>query len=77
MVGHGHTKETVELLNINSIHLNSLFDGKSGSYQRNRGAVKVNFIYFNILFDGRPRSYQRNRWVVKFKLYTFNHPFRW
>jgi hypothetical protein len=27
MVGRGHTKETVGLLNVNSIHLNTLFDG--------------------------------------------------
>jgi hypothetical protein len=29
MVGRGHTKETVGLLNVNSIHLNTLFDGRS------------------------------------------------
>jgi hypothetical protein len=28
MVGHGHIKETVGLLNVNSIHLNTLFDGR-------------------------------------------------
>jgi hypothetical protein len=27
MVGRGHTKETVGLLNVSSIHLNTLFDG--------------------------------------------------
>jgi hypothetical protein len=26
MVGRGYTKETVGLLNVNSIHLNTLFD---------------------------------------------------
>jgi hypothetical protein len=26
MVGRGHTTETVGLLNVNSIHLNTLFD---------------------------------------------------
>jgi hypothetical protein len=36
MVGRGHTKETVGLLNVNSIHLDTLFDGRSWSYQRNR-----------------------------------------
>jgi hypothetical protein len=41
MVGRGHTKETVGLLNVNSIHLNTLFDGRSWSYQRNRGVVKT------------------------------------
>jgi hypothetical protein len=29
MVGRGHTKETVGLLNVNSIYLNTLFDGRS------------------------------------------------
>ena len=28
MVGRGYTKETVGLLNINSIHLYTLFDGR-------------------------------------------------
>jgi hypothetical protein len=36
MVDRGHTKETVGLLNVNSIHLNTLFDGMSWSYERNR-----------------------------------------
>jgi hypothetical protein len=31
MVGRGHTKETVGLLNLNSIHLNTLFAGRSWS----------------------------------------------
>ena len=33
MVGRGHTKETVGLLNVNCIYLNTLFDGRSWSYQ--------------------------------------------
>jgi hypothetical protein len=40
MVCRGHYKETVGLLNVNSIHLNTLFDGRSLSYERNRGVVK-------------------------------------
>jgi hypothetical protein len=40
MVGRGHTTEIVGLSNVNSIHLNTLFDGRSWSYQRNRGVVK-------------------------------------
>ena len=40
MVGRGHTKETVGLLNVNSIHLYNLFDGRSWSYHRNCGVVK-------------------------------------
>ena len=40
MEGRGHTKETAGLLNGNSIHLNTLFDGRSWSYQKKRGVVK-------------------------------------
>jgi hypothetical protein len=40
MVDRGDIRETVGLLNANYIHLNTLFDGRSRSYQRNRGAVK-------------------------------------
>ena len=46
MVGRGHTKETVGLLNVNSIHLNTLFDSRSWSYQRNRGIVKCKLYTF-------------------------------
>ena len=46
MVGRGHTKENVGLLNVNSIHLNTLFDGRSWSYQRNRGVVKCKLYTF-------------------------------
>ena len=73
MVGRGHTKETVGLLNVNSIHLYTLFDGRSWSYQRNRGVG----IHLNTIFGSRSWSYQRNRGVVKCKLYTFIHPLRW
>ena len=65
MVGPGHTKEIVGLSNVNSIHLKTLCNGMSWSYQRNVGLLNVNCIYLNIVFDGRSRSYQRNRWVVK------------
>ena len=40
MVGRGHTKEPVGLLNVSSTHLKTLFDGMSWSLQRNRGVVK-------------------------------------
>jgi hypothetical protein len=50
MVSRGHTKETVGLLNVNSIHLSSLFDGISWLYQGNRGVVNVSSIYLNTLF---------------------------
>ena len=40
MVGRGHTKETVGLLNVSSIYLSTLFYGRSWSYQQNRGVVK-------------------------------------
>ena len=46
MVGRGHTKETVGLLDVNSIHLNTLFDSISWSYQRNRGVVKCKLYTF-------------------------------
>jgi hypothetical protein len=45
MVGRCNTKETVGLLNVNSIHLNTLFDGRSWSYQGNRGVVKYKLVY--------------------------------
>ena len=74
MVGNGHTKETVGLLNVNSIHLYTLFDGRSWSYQRNCGVVKYKLYTFIPLFGSRSWLYQRNRGVVKYKLYTFIHP---
>ena len=77
MVGPGHTKDIVGLSNVNSIHLNTLFDGSSWSYQRNRGSLDVNSIHLNTLFDSISWSYQRNRGVVKCKLYTFKHPLQW
>jgi hypothetical protein len=40
MVCRGHYKETVGLLNVNSKHLNTLFDGRSWSYLRNLRVVK-------------------------------------
>ena len=41
MVGRGHTIETV--LNVNSIHLYTLFGGRSWSYQRNCGVIEFTF----------------------------------
>jgi hypothetical protein len=52
MVYRGHTKETVGLLNVNSIHLNTLFGSRSWSYQRNVGLLNVNSIDLSTLFDG-------------------------
>ena len=46
MVCRGHYKETVGLLNVNSIHLNTLFDGRSWSYHRNRGIAKCKLYTF-------------------------------
>ena len=77
MVGRGHTKETVGLLNVSSIHLNTLFDGRSWSYHRNRGVVKCKSIHLNTLFDSRSWSYQRNRGVVKCKHYIFKDLLLW
>jgi hypothetical protein len=48
MKSRGHTKETAGLLNVNSIHLNTLFDGSSWSYQRNRGVVKCKLYTFKL-----------------------------
>ena len=76
MEGRGHTKETAGLLNGNSIHLNTLFDGRSWSYQKKVGLLNKSSIYLDTLFDGRSWSYQRNHGVVKCKLYTFKHPLR-
>jgi hypothetical protein len=76
MVGRGHTKETEGLLNVNSIHLNTLFDGRSFSYQRTVGLLNVRSTHLNTLFDGSSWSYQRNRGVVICKLYTFKHTLR-
>ena len=46
MVGRGHTKETVGLLNLNSIHLNTFFGDRSWTYQRNREVVKCKLYTF-------------------------------
>jgi hypothetical protein len=46
MLGRGHTKETVGLLNVNSIHLNTLFDCRLWSYKGNRGVVKCKLYTF-------------------------------
>jgi hypothetical protein len=46
MVGRDHTKETAGLLNVNSVHLNTLFGSRSCSYQRNRGVVKCKLYTF-------------------------------
>jgi hypothetical protein len=46
MVRRGYTKETMGLINVNSIHLNTLFDGISWSYQRNRGVAKCKLYTF-------------------------------
>jgi hypothetical protein len=45
MVGRGHNKETAGLLNVNSIHLNTLFDGMSWLYQRNRGVEQLHGVF--------------------------------
>jgi hypothetical protein len=46
MVRRGHTTEIVGLSNVNSIHLNTLFDAMSWSLQRNRGVVKCKLYSF-------------------------------
>jgi hypothetical protein len=61
MVRRGHTKETVGLLNVNSIHLNILFDGRSWSYERIRRVVKC-------------KLYTFKHKVFKCIEFTFNNP---
>jgi hypothetical protein len=46
MVGRGHTKETVGLLDVNSIHLNTIFHDRSWSYHSNRGVIKFKHYTF-------------------------------
>jgi hypothetical protein len=41
MVGRGHTKETVGLLNVNSIHLNTLFGSRFLWYDHDLPSKKV------------------------------------
>ena len=53
MVGRGHTNETVGLLNVNSIHLNTLFDGRSWHTKETVALLNLNSIHLNTLFDGR------------------------
>ena len=81
MVDRGHTKETVGLLNVNSIrgvvYKHPLRWLVVGHTKETVGLLNVNSIYLNTLFDGRSWAYQRNRGVVKCKLYTFKHPLRW
>jgi hypothetical protein len=62
MVGRGHTKETVGLLNVNSIYLNTLLDGMSWSLQRNRGVVKCKLYTF------------KHPLLFKCIEFTFNNP---
>ena len=52
MVCRGHTKETVGLLNVNSIHLNTLFDGRSWHTKATVALLNLNAIHLNTLFDG-------------------------
>jgi hypothetical protein len=61
MVGRGHIKETVGVLNVNSIHLNTFFDGMSWSYQRNGGVVKC-------------KLYTLKQSLFKCIDFTFNNP---
>jgi hypothetical protein len=68
MVGRGHTKENVGLLNVISIHLNTLFDSISWSYQRNRGVVKCTPRF--LLYDHDLPSKK----VFKCIEFTFNNP---
>jgi hypothetical protein len=77
MVCRGHYKETVGLLNVNSIHLNTLFDGRSWSYERNRGVVKCKLYTFKHPLQWYVVVIPKKRGAVKCKLYIFKHPLRW
>ena len=46
MMGRGHTKENVGLLNVKSIHVYTLSDGRSWSYERNRPVAKCKLYTF-------------------------------
>ena len=62
MVGRGHTTETGVLLNVNSIYLNTLFDGRSWSYQGNRGVVKCKLYIFKHPLLWYVVVIQKNQW---------------
>jgi hypothetical protein len=70
MVGPGHTKEPVGLLNVRSTHLKTLFDGMSWSLQRNRG---VNFHLTTPLVLWYDHDLPSKR-VFKCIEFTFNNP---
>ena len=57
MVGRGHTKETVGLLNVNSIHLNTASVVGRGRTKETVGLLNVISIHLNTLFDGKSWSY--------------------
>jgi hypothetical protein len=57
MVGRGHIKEIVGLLNVNSKHLITLFDGRSWHTKETVALLNLNSIHLNTLFDGMSWSY--------------------
>ena len=57
MVGRGHIKEIVGLLNVNSIHLITLFDGRSWHTKETVALLNLNSIHLITLFDGMSWSY--------------------
>jgi hypothetical protein len=83
MVGRGHTKEIIGLLNVwydhdlpsnrvlkcIEIHLTTQ---RFLSYD-----LDLPSKHLNTLFDGKSWSYKRTCGVVKCKLYIFKHPLRW
>ena len=77
MIDRVHTKDPVGLLNVSSTHLNTLFNGRSCSYQRTRGVVKCKFYTFKDPLQWYVVVITKKLWVVKCKLYTFKHPLRW
>jgi hypothetical protein len=87
MVCRGHTKETVGLLNVNSMHLNTLFDGRSWSYQRNRGVAHdipskrvfkcIEFTFNNPTFLCMTSTYHRRGCINIYSLHLTTPRFHW
>jgi hypothetical protein len=67
MVGRGHTKETVGLLNVNSIHLNTLFDHRRGCLN----VLSLHLITPRFLWYDHDLPSKR---VFKCIEFTFNNP---